>query len=189
MERKNIPWLTVLVFAAFALCGGFVAGSLLGIRERGLLKVKNAALAKTETRTLERLSEAESKNGKLSAELETTRTNVERWRSKCARLEDGAANGFDRDDSFHPPMVLDLDEFETQTRIVELECEIASLKELVSQNRVVDGPPPSPPPPCIAMAKAVEPTTVKEQCSAITKKGVRCSRPARSNGKCWQHGG
>lgn len=27
------------------------------------------------------------------------------------------------------------------------------------------------------------------QCSATTKKGTRCSRAARSNGFCWQHGG
>jgi len=27
------------------------------------------------------------------------------------------------------------------------------------------------------------------QCKAITKKGTRCSRAARSNGYCWQHGG
>jgi hypothetical protein len=27
------------------------------------------------------------------------------------------------------------------------------------------------------------------QCRAITKKGTRCSRRARSNGYCWQHGG
>jgi len=27
------------------------------------------------------------------------------------------------------------------------------------------------------------------QCMAITKKGTRCSRRARSNGYCWQHGG
>lgn len=27
------------------------------------------------------------------------------------------------------------------------------------------------------------------QCSATTKKGSRCSRSARSNGYCWQHGG
>lgn len=27
------------------------------------------------------------------------------------------------------------------------------------------------------------------QCSATTKKGTRCSRTARSNGFCWQHGG
>ena len=27
------------------------------------------------------------------------------------------------------------------------------------------------------------------QCEAITKKGTRCSRKARSNGYCWQHGG
>lgn len=27
------------------------------------------------------------------------------------------------------------------------------------------------------------------QCRAITKKGTRCSRNARSGGYCWQHGG
>jgi Family of unknown function (DUF5763) len=27
------------------------------------------------------------------------------------------------------------------------------------------------------------------QCAAITKKGTRCKRTARSNGYCWQHGG
>lgn len=27
------------------------------------------------------------------------------------------------------------------------------------------------------------------QCKARTKKGTRCSRAARSNGYCWQHGG
>ena len=27
------------------------------------------------------------------------------------------------------------------------------------------------------------------QCNATTKKGTRCSRAARSNGYCWQHGG
>jgi len=31
--------------------------------------------------------------------------------------------------------------------------------------------------------------TSYSQCSATTKKGVRCSRAARSNGLCWQHGG
>ncbi len=27
------------------------------------------------------------------------------------------------------------------------------------------------------------------QCNATTKKGTRCSRTAKSNGYCWQHGG
>lgn len=32
-------------------------------------------------------------------------------------------------------------------------------------------------------------TPVTLQCKAITKKGTRCSRNARNNGYCWQHGG
>ena len=27
------------------------------------------------------------------------------------------------------------------------------------------------------------------QCQAVTKKGTQCSRKAKSNGYCWQHGG
>ena len=190
MERKNIHWLTVLIVAAFAVCGGFVAGSLLGIRERGLLKGKNAALAQTEVRTLERLSESENKNGELSAELETAQTDIEQWRSECTRLKDGVAKGFDREASFHPPMLLDAESFENENRIVALEREVASLRELASQNHTTpDEPPASLPPPGITLAKTPEASSVKEQCTAITKKGSRCSRPARSSGKCWQHGG
>ena len=41
--------------------------------------------------------------------------------------------------------------------------------------------------------KTSRPSTTKPvysgQCKAITKKGTRCSRSARSNGYCWQHGG
>ena len=32
-------------------------------------------------------------------------------------------------------------------------------------------------------------TSTTGQCRATTKAGKRCSRPARSNGYCWQHGG
>ena len=32
-------------------------------------------------------------------------------------------------------------------------------------------------------------TTSGGQCRATTKAGKRCSRPAKSNGYCWQHGG
>jgi len=33
------------------------------------------------------------------------------------------------------------------------------------------------------------PVKTSGRCQAITKKGTRCSRSARSNGYCWQHGG
>ncbi len=38
---------------------------------------------------------------------------------------------------------------------------------------------------------SVSPSQTSEsgQCTAITKKGRRCSRKARSNNRCWQHGG
>ena len=30
---------------------------------------------------------------------------------------------------------------------------------------------------------------ISGQCKALTKAGIRCKRPAKSNGYCWQHGG
>jgi hypothetical protein len=189
MEQKNISWLTVFIVAALAICGGFVTGSFLGIRERGLLKAKGAALAQSEARTQAQLSQAEREHKELSADLATARAEVEQWRSGCERLEERTAESLEQVEFFHPPMILDADAFETQTRIVELECEIASLKELVSQNRTVNGPPSGQSLSSSALANAAEPPTAKEQCTAITKKGARCSRPARSSGKCWQHGG
>lgn len=37
--------------------------------------------------------------------------------------------------------------------------------------------------------KTEESTKYSGQCNAITKKGSRCSRSAKSNGYCYQHGG
>lgn len=37
--------------------------------------------------------------------------------------------------------------------------------------------------------KQNKPSAYSGQCRAITKKGTRCSRKARSGGYCWQHGG
>ena len=37
--------------------------------------------------------------------------------------------------------------------------------------------------------KSTSTPTSYGQCKAITKKGTRCSRSARANGYCWQHGG
>ena len=33
----------------------------------------------------------------------------------------------------------------------------------------------------------VDSGTTTERCSATTKKGTQCTRPEKSNGKCWQH--
>jgi uncharacterized coiled-coil protein SlyX len=189
MERRNISWLAAFVVAAFALCGGFVTGSWIGVRERGLLKAKGAALVQSEATSQAQLAHAEKQIEELSAIIAKAQNDVDLWQSECERLEAVAAKRPNPVDAFHPPMVLEADAFETQTRIIELECEIALLKELVNQNRTVDGPPLRPAIPGAAMANATQSPTTKAQCSATTKKGTRCSRTARSNGKCWQHGG
>ena len=187
MERKNIYWLTIFIVAAFAICGGFVAGSLLSLRERGLLKAKYTALAQTEAKLHEQLSDVEGDNSELYTQLDQARSDVAQCRAESGRTE--TDKSLDPASDFHPPMALDFDSFETESRIVELECEVASLKELVSRNRTVSGPPSNPSFSGTTLTKVAERPAAREQCSAITQKGTRCSRPARSNGKCWQHGG
>ena len=46
---------------------------------------------------------------------------------------------------------------------------------------------PAPVKPTVT--KPTKQTQYSDQCRAITKKGTRCLRSARSNGYCWQHGG
>jgi hypothetical protein len=43
--------------------------------------------------------------------------------------------------------------------------------------------------PAVAKSSTSSNSAYSGQCQAITKKGYRCSRKARSNGYCWQHGG
>jgi len=38
-------------------------------------------------------------------------------------------------------------------------------------------------------AQPAQAAEADDQCTAITQKGTRCKRKARSNGRCWQHGG
>lgn len=71
-------------------------------------------------------------------------------------------------------------EFLTRQRIDELECEIAALKETINQPAGTPGE---------TAVSQTESKQAREQCAALTKKGTRCTRPARSDGKCWQHGG
>ncbi len=45
------------------------------------------------------------------------------------------------------------------------------------------------PAPSSKPATNTAPAKAGGQCTATTQKGTRCSRQARSNGLCWQHGG
>lgn len=193
MERNGTSWIAVIVVAAFSVCGGFVAGSMLGIRERGVLKTKNAALAESEILTRANFEESRNEQVHLTAQMEQAQADINHWRSECERLQSVMDRRNEAVAGFHPPMVLELDPFEAESRIVELECEMAALRELVVGNgggARIDGPPASNTPMQLTQAAATEPLPAKQQqCSAITKKGARCSRNARSGGKCWQHGG
>ncbi len=83
-------------------------------------------------------------------------------------------------------------------KIEDLKFELNVLKRIVEQyrNNVSNNSnSTSTPKTSTSEENVVEKTVAKpkpqssSQCSATTKKGTRCSRSARSNGLCWQHGG
>jgi hypothetical protein len=83
-------------------------------------------------------------------------------------------------------------------KIEDLKFELNVLKRIVEQyrNSVSDNSnSTSLPKTSTTEENVVEKTVAKpkpqssSQCSATTKSGTRCSRSARSNGLCWQHGG
>lgn len=88
-------------------------------------------------------------------------------------------------------------------KIEDLRFEINVLKRVIEQykigvnnsNPTANSIPSSSPNNSTPEDNSTEKTESKpqkqsySQCSATTKKGTRCSRSARSNGLCWQHGG
>lgn len=88
-------------------------------------------------------------------------------------------------------------------KIEDLRFEINVLKRVIEQykngvansNTTANSIPASTPNNSTLEDNSTEKTESKpqkqsySQCSATTKKGTRCSRSARSNGLCWQHGG
>jgi len=88
-------------------------------------------------------------------------------------------------------------------KIEDLRFEINVLKRIIEQykngenntNSTANSNPSSSPNNTTPEDNSSEKTESKpqkqsySQCSATTKKGTRCSRSARSNGLCWQHGG
>lgn len=199
---SNLPtrnsWLSTFIVAAFALCAGFVGGSMLGLRERSALKSKNQERLKKEIELSDRVREAESQHNELMAQLDQAEEEIRRCHQASSSPVDQIASLL-HSEELGPLMSPGSDASYAEQRLAELECEVAALRELVSQNDQPSVGPPSPTPPSPApsptagtsavLAKVAAGAAAREQCTAITKKGVRCSRPARSNGKCWQHGG
>jgi TolA-binding protein len=87
------------------------------------------------------------------------------------------------------------------TKIEDLRFEINVLKRMIEQFRVTSSNSSNSTSLSIDPNKTTSDSEISEkteskprsqsssQCSATTKKGTRCSRSARSNGLCWQHGG
>lgn len=87
------------------------------------------------------------------------------------------------------------------TKIEDLHFEINVLKRMIEQFRGNSSNSSNSTPSLSDSKRSASDSEISEkpeskprsqsssQCSATTKKGTRCSRSARSNGLCWQHGG
>ncbi len=87
------------------------------------------------------------------------------------------------------------------TKIEDLRFEINVLKRMIEQFRGTSSNSSNSTPSSSDSNRTASDSEISEkpeskprsqsysQCLATTKKGTRCSRSARSNGLCWQHGG
>lgn len=71
---------------------------------------------------------------------------------------------------------------------IQLDASIPTTDQNSQINDVVK-PAPISTHPSKSYSSPAPKTSNSGQCQAITKKGSRCSRSARSGGYCWQHGG
>lgn len=196
MEQNQIRWMSPLIAGALLGGAGLMFGAWLTVRERSLLKAANNWLIGEVAQATDRVGALEDTNRTLVQELESVRAQLVQHELEYARLETAQrcaqmlASDAVCEDAFHPPMIAECDASTMEWRLADLECEIAALKEAVAAQRMTVGPGEQ-----VAQSMESEPeirmenAEVRQQCTAITKKGSRCSRPARSSGKCWQHGG
>ena len=123
------------------------------------------------------------------AQKADVRVEISDLKSEVAKLQTELSTS----NSKYENRILDLG-----AKIEDLKFELNALKRIVEQyrNSVSNNSNSTSLPQTSATEEAtVEKTDTKpkpqssSQCSATTKKGTRCSRSARSNGLCWQHGG
>jgi hypothetical protein len=185
---RRIRWTPLIVVGGLSAGAGLWGGGAASLRERADLKARNAELSTDVRQARELAAEIDNENQDFRAQLARVRETLGRRELEIAQWQTVSAPA-----DVHPPMILDFDAV-VEARIGELECEVAALKEQQQVQRAgVPGPAlPDPADPVAAPPVRMLPESaimVKERCSALTLKGSRCSRTARSGGKCWQHGG
>lgn len=199
MERRFPIWVKVAIASAFSLFAGFLVGTWLGLTERTGIKAEIAAL-KTEIETIRRaMSDAETRNTKMAVTLAETNSRLSERDQTISELTGRLAQlysvqaavatspegspGTQAEPSSEALTAKDRTIAALQGEIVALQKRIADLVPMGGP-RLPDAGPIQPP-----RASVSEPSQSKGQCTATTKKGARCKRTARSNGRCWQHGG
>ena len=186
MNRKFVTGVAMVVAAGLCLAGGFVAGQREGDRRAQIQEALSKTLRREMNEARDRADALELANKGLLAQRAISQSGSEYPAASLFRV------AMVQTDELVGPTLPDqlwygIDALETRQRIIDLEREVEGLKALVSRQAssadtitAIDED---------SALKSSEVSAGKSQCIAITKKGTRCSRVAKSNGKCWQHGG
>ncbi len=130
----------------------------------------------------------------INAQKADVKVEINNLKSEVAKLQTELTTSTSKNEN----RIIDLG-----AKIEDLRFEINVLKRIIEQykngaansNSTDNSTPSSSKNNSIPEEYSTEKTESKpqkqsySQCSATTKKGTRCSRSARSNGLCWQHGG
>jgi hypothetical protein len=199
MARQLPSWAKIIIASALSLFAGFGAGTWITFSERTALKTEVAFL-KGEQESIRRdMSDIEARNTRMAAILAETNSRlserdqtISQLTARFSQLQN--VQGAPPTAPTTNPGMQSEQSLETSSTkdqaIAALQGEIAALKKRLADTEAGGGAPlPDTRPVQPSRASVGEASQSKGQCTATTKKGTRCSRTARSNGRCWQHGG
>jgi len=199
MARQLPSWATIIIASALSLFAGFGVGTWITLSERTALKTEIAFLKGEHESIRREMSDVEARNTRMAAILAETSSRLSERDQTISELTGRIAQLYSvqaavataPDGSSGTQAEPSSEALTAKDRtIAALQGEIAALQKRIADLVPVGGPrlpdagPIRPP-----SASVSEPSQSKGQCTATTKKGARCKRTARSNGRCWQHGG
>ena len=164
MSRTRLPsWLSALVTGAVLFIVGLLVGGAFTLSERSRLETRNTSLEAD-------LAEA----GQLLAARDAVRSEAEGQLAALDAARREAESGLAARDKT-------IEDLQAQVhRLDEVPAEVEGERTEARPESIAKPPAPVPTNP---------PAVSGGRCTATTLKGTRCKRNARSQGRCWQHGG
>lgn len=180
MKQLPVSVLWLFPAAAVGLTGGFLAGKRDGARSSYVHQALTTALRNELNEAEQTIRELEQRQSEHEIPMHLP------FHPPMVAPDSMADSGLEVEmegfpgPPYLPPVITDAGPLSTMQRIEELECEIASLREIIRQPQPFMG---------LTSAPQQQPKVSLSRCNAVTQKGSRCTRTARAGGKCWQHGG